>query len=156
MYHHRCHFQRLLMHFVRPYNRESSQARIQRKTDSGFGSANLYSVVNQYFEHRTYLRQAEAPRRFCLSRLLYFNCRIYYSPQPRACLGQRTIRSSVPRWCRLIRRPASSLDPAFEQRLWNLQDCLGCWYGNWSGQRWWIYCIVLIPGECGSILLERL
>jgi hypothetical protein len=156
MYHRWHHFQRLLSHVIRSNNRKSSQARIQRETDSSFGNSNLHRFVNQYFKHCVHIRQAEAPCGSCLGRLFYFNYRIHHPPQPRACLGQRTIRSSVSCQCRCICRPASSLDSAFEQRLWNLQDCMGHWHGNWSRQRWWICCIALIPAECCPILLARL
>lgn len=156
IYYRRSHFQRLLMHLVRPNNRQGSQARILRKADPIFGDTNFHRGVSQYFNHCIHLGQAKAPNGSRIGCLLYCHHGIHHPPKPRARLGQRTIRSSVSHRLRLLRCAARSLDPSFEQYLRILQDSLRHGYGNWSGQRWWIRCIALLPGESSSVLLVRL
>jgi hypothetical protein len=144
------------MHLIRPNNRQSSQASILRKANPRFGNSNLYRSLRQHLDRCIHLGQAKAPRWSRIDWLFHSNHRIYHHPQPRACLGQCTLWSPLSHRLRFICRSACSLDPAFEQRLWILQDSLRHRYGNWSGQRWWVCCVVLFPVEEGSVLLDRL
>lgn len=144
------------MHLVRPDNHQGSPARILRKADPIFGNSYLYRGVSHYSSPCIHLRQAKTPSGCRTGWLFYCNHRIHHPPKPKTCLGQCTVWRPVSYCLRLIRRSARCLDFAFEQCLWILQDSLCHRYGNRPGQRWWIHCIVHVPGEDGSILLDRL
>lgn len=144
------------MHLVRSNHHQSPQARIHPKADPVFGNSYLHCGVNYYSSYCIRLGQAKTPSRSCPDWLLYCHHRIYHPPKPNACLSQRTVRRLISHSLRLIRCSARSLDFALEQRVWVLQDSLCHRYGNRLGQQWWVRCLVFLPIESGSILLDRL
>lgn len=144
------------MHSVCPNDRLSSQAWILSEENPVPGDSNLRCSVSHHPGVCIHLRQIKTPRRRRPGRLFYCNHWLYHYSQPGARFGKCTIWSVVSHRFWFLRGLAWSLDPAFEQRFGILQDSLCHGYGNWSGQRWRICCVVLFPIQSGPFLLDRI